>query len=366
MGKKSDLVVTNHHAKRRVRFVCGSPSNPECTRKALYGTPVTATATATDDTTTVTTVTTNSITAVTPVKPSVKTAVTPAENTTTTNVQIGVLITNIANNKIYYTINTISVTTTVTDNSTDPPTSTIIAIVNGSPYTFPSGYESLSLWYSFINTDTNQNFINNPNASMEIGTSLTVSIGDKFTQDFTGSISGINYQCYFPYWNNSYTGGTYDIFSNNQYVYPPSNTTNVQVDVVINNIDIDNNTIYYTIQAITVFTTVGSSLTVSNQSTYTFPGGYDILTFGYTFTDTNTNILINGDGTMSNSYATNMSNPTSPLSVSIGNTFTQVFTGSLSGINTWECTFPSLNETSTSRTGNIFIYNVLTTNPYSS
>ena len=130
--------------------------------------------------------------------------------------------------------------------------------------------------------------------------------------------------------------------------------------------NLNNNTIYYTIQAITVFTTVGSSLTVSNQSTYTFPGGYDILTFGYTFTDTNTNILINGDGTMSNSYATNMSNPTSPLSVSIGNTFTQVFTGSLSGINTWECTFPSLNETSTSRTGNIFIYNVLTTNPYSS
>ena len=35
------LSVTNHHAKRMVRFVCGSPSNPECTRKALYGTTVT-------------------------------------------------------------------------------------------------------------------------------------------------------------------------------------------------------------------------------------------------------------------------------------------------------------------------------------
>jgi len=218
MGKKSDLVATNHHVKRRVNFRCGTTSNPQCTNETLYGAPLTATTTATTATVTTTTVT--------PVKPSVETAVTPAENTTTTNVQIGVLITNIANNIITYTINTISVTTTVTNNSTSPP---IISsnTVDVSPYSFPSGTETLNLWYSFINTDTNQIFINNPDASMEIGSSSTVSIGDTFTQAFTGSISGINYQCYFPYWNNSYTGGTYNLFSNNQYVYPPSNTTNV-------------------------------------------------------------------------------------------------------------------------------------------
>jgi hypothetical protein len=35
------LRVTNYHAKRRVRFVCGSPSNPQCTNEILYGAPAT-------------------------------------------------------------------------------------------------------------------------------------------------------------------------------------------------------------------------------------------------------------------------------------------------------------------------------------
>jgi len=100
-----------------------------------------------------------------------------------------------------------------------------------------------------------------------------------------------------------------------------------------------------------------SSLTYSGPTTYTFPSGYDSLTFNYTFTDTNTNQFTANDGLMSNNYI-------SPLTVSIGDTFTQGFTESLSGINNWECAFQPLNETTTSRNGNIFIYNVLTTNPY--
>lgn len=35
------LRVTNYHAKRRVRFVCGSTSFPLCTNETLYATTVT-------------------------------------------------------------------------------------------------------------------------------------------------------------------------------------------------------------------------------------------------------------------------------------------------------------------------------------
>ena len=189
------LRVTNYHAIRRVRFVCGSTGNSLCANKTLYGEPVMETAT---------------------------------DETTTTDVQIGALITNIANNKIYYKISTISFTTTETDNSTD----TIISSTTTpeTSYQFPSGYDSLGLWYSFTNTDTNEIFINNPNGAMSnsdatnmnnITSPITVTVGDAFTQKFTGSLSGINnWECNFPYYNYSYSGGTYNIFLIETYVYP--------------------------------------------------------------------------------------------------------------------------------------------------
>ena len=308
------LSVINYQAKRIVFGICGTTSNYQCTNQTLYGTPVTST----DETT-----------------------------STSTNVQIGVVINNIVNNKITYTINTISVTTTVGSSSTNSSQTT---------YTFPSGNDSLTFNYTFINTQ-----IINASGSISNTTSpITVAVNDEFTQEFNVSLlSGINnWKCYFPYFNNSGNSITYAIYSNNQYVYPPSssNTTNVQIDVVINNIV--NNTIYYTIQAIIVSTTVGSSLTNSSQSTYTFPSGYDSLTFDYTFTNTDTGTqIINTSGSMSNN--------TSPITVTVNdnsNPFLQTFDVSqLSGINNWECVFSSPVNTSTNST---FTYNILTLNPY--
>ena len=135
------LRVTNYHAIRRVRFVCGSTGNSLCANKTLYGEPVMETAT---------------------------------DETTTTDVQIGALITNIANNKIYYKISTISFTTTVTDNSTD----TIISSTTTpeTSYQFPSGYDSLGLWYSFTNTDTNDNTLIIPQIERLISNTLSRNI----------------------------------------------------------------------------------------------------------------------------------------------------------------------------------------------
>ena len=177
---------------------------------------------------------TNSATLTAPSQATASSATASSQATTTqTNVQIGVETTSISDNTIYYTINSIIVTTNIFEQYTypDPPTNLISSTIEyPNTYTFPSeyynlypvpsGYNTLNLWYSFFNTDnTNDNVIGT--GTMSNSTSpITVSIGDTFTQQidlesYSGSpsvlTSGQSYTFYFPYFPN--------INYNNTFVY---------------------------------------------------------------------------------------------------------------------------------------------------
>jgi hypothetical protein len=158
---------------------------------------------------------------------------TPSETTTTqTNVQIYVETTSISDNTIYYTINSIIVTTNIFEKYTYPelPTTLISSTIEyPNTYTFPSeyytlypvpsGYDTLDLWYTF--TDSQSNQINEPGTMSNETSPITVSLDEKFSQTFTGLTSGQSYTFYFPYsarinYNNTFV---YYVASLNPFTY---------------------------------------------------------------------------------------------------------------------------------------------------
>jgi len=135
----------------------------------------------------------------------------PLETTTQTSVQIGVEITSISGNSLYYTINSIIVTTRIFEKYTYPETPTTLissTIEYPNTYQFPSGYNTLNLLYTFFNTVDQSNQITGQGI-MDIGSTLTVGLGDSFSQTFTELTSGQSYRLDIPYLPNINADNTF-------------------------------------------------------------------------------------------------------------------------------------------------------------
>jgi len=181
MVQKS-LNLTNYQAKRIVLRRCGTTSNSQCTNQTLYGAPIMATATATDD--------------------------------TTTSVEIDLKITAATYNQISYIINGIYVNTNNNNNNTPIPSST--------SYTFTSntstGCTGLSTSLSF---DTGTYFLDAsgnlvplnlfyngilPLTQTSNGPTIYQNNSDGspivYTQNLDPVLPSGSYSCNFYYWPN--------------------------------------------------------------------------------------------------------------------------------------------------------------------